>query len=283
MSQLTDYVDCGLAYRLERVEKAVSEIPAWWTVGGNAFHRGVEEYERARVLAGNDPEPIGWEPNDAAKRYRSLLSEEIAKQVAAYPDVKVSTWRSANQGKEGAAWWEDKGPEMLAQYVIKAKDRPERVLELGDVLALELDFTTELGGIPVRMIVDQVLWHPARQLVIVRDLKTGSRMPGDPVQLQAYADGIRHAFGLPANAAGIVGRYWDARKATDVGERDLTHPDAIAATAARFVEFDRAERLGIYTARPSNFCVSCSARSVCPIMRSVPTSRKEEARLTFEA
>jgi hypothetical protein len=44
-SSLTTYLDCGWKYYLTRVEK-VSEIPAWYLVGGSAVHVATELYDR---------------------------------------------------------------------------------------------------------------------------------------------------------------------------------------------------------------------------------------------
>lgn len=268
-----------------RVDKAVPDLPAWWNVGGTAFHAGVELYERARVLAGDDPKPIGWDDDETARRFRELFDGETRKLLAE-SDVPMPRWRAASSGKEGQAWWQDKGPEMLVQYVRKQAGRPERLVVLGDVLGLEIDFVAMLGGVETRMIVDQILWNPARQQLVVRDLKSGSRLPADPLQLQAYAIGLQRTFGpqLPSGIAQWVGRYWDARKAVEASERVLDRPEQIAATDQRMAEFDRAERAGMYLVHPSNFCVSCSARSHCPVMAGISTSRKDQtSSLRFDA
>lgn len=262
----------------------MTDLPAWWNVGGNAFHRGVELYERARVLAGDDPEPVGWDDESASRRWRELFDAETTRLLAE-SDVPMPQWRAASSGKEGQSWWYDKGPEMLVQYVRAARKRPERLVVLGDVIGVEIDFVADLGGIPTRMIVDQLLWNPARQQLVVRDLKSGSRLPSDPMQLQAYAIGLQQRFGavLPSGVAQWVGRYWDARKGIDAAERVLDRPEQVAAAGERMRQFDAAERAGIYLARPSAFCVSCSARSACPIMAGISTSRQQSSSLRFDA
>jgi len=42
-SALTSWVRCGKAFQLEREVMAPSE-PAWWFVGGSAFHAAAEKY-----------------------------------------------------------------------------------------------------------------------------------------------------------------------------------------------------------------------------------------------
>jgi hypothetical protein len=42
-SSFTSWLRCGKAWELERKLKAPSE-PAWWFVGGSAFHTAAEKY-----------------------------------------------------------------------------------------------------------------------------------------------------------------------------------------------------------------------------------------------
>jgi len=42
-SAFTSWLRCGKAYELERIVNAPSE-PAWWFVGGSAFHSAAEQY-----------------------------------------------------------------------------------------------------------------------------------------------------------------------------------------------------------------------------------------------
>lgn len=48
LSQLTDYAECGEAYRLQRIARAPRR-PGWWFPGGSAVHATVERFLRARV------------------------------------------------------------------------------------------------------------------------------------------------------------------------------------------------------------------------------------------
>jgi len=42
-SSLTSWIRCGKAWQLERELQAPSE-PAWWFVGGSAFHTAAEKF-----------------------------------------------------------------------------------------------------------------------------------------------------------------------------------------------------------------------------------------------
>lgn len=47
-SAFTTFVDCGYQYYLTRL-MAVPEQPSVWSVGGSAFHKATEDYDRATL------------------------------------------------------------------------------------------------------------------------------------------------------------------------------------------------------------------------------------------
>lgn len=50
-SAFTQWLKCGKAYQLSRLLE-VRELPAWYFIGGSAFHTAVEFYDHARLEAG---------------------------------------------------------------------------------------------------------------------------------------------------------------------------------------------------------------------------------------
>lgn len=48
----TQFTKCGKQYELKRIER-IEDKPAWYFVGGDAFHLTAELYDLARVEAGN--------------------------------------------------------------------------------------------------------------------------------------------------------------------------------------------------------------------------------------
>jgi len=52
-SSLTSWIRCGKAWQLERGLQAPSE-PAWWFVGGSAFHTAAERFLLAEFEKKND-------------------------------------------------------------------------------------------------------------------------------------------------------------------------------------------------------------------------------------
>ena len=61
-SSFTSWLRCGKAWQLERQLQAPTE-PAWWFVGGSAFHRAAEKYLlqqelKSKISELKQPEPI---------------------------------------------------------------------------------------------------------------------------------------------------------------------------------------------------------------------------------
>ena len=272
-SQVLAYHECGTRYRLERVERT-TEIPAWWNIGGNAFHAAVRwwEFEHAEGRTHSEDE--------TARQFELAFSDELAKVVLANAgsNIRPSDYRAARGGSEDRDWWRDHGPSMAADYVTGQRGRTAEVLRLSpDVLALELGFTVSIGGVDVRGFIDQALVEPGTGAVVVRDHKTGSRLPEDPLQLQIYAIALRRVFGVDRP---LWGSYWRARRSTK-REPGQTTPvrldvDEIEPVVAwRVREMDRGERAGVYPARPSSFCSSCGVRGLCPVMGPAATRRMD--------
>lgn len=268
-SQVLSYMDCPTRYYLERIE-GQSSVPAWWNIGGTAFHETIRWWETG--LADGH-----WSTPDAtARKFELVFADELAKVILANPNVSPSEYRAANKGTEGRDWWRDHGPTMAADYVTGQDGREFSVLKLApDTLALEIGFTVNIGGIDVKGFIDQALIHNQTRAVQVRDHKTGSRLPDDPIQLQIYAIALRRIFGINAP---IWGNYWRARRTArrEAGETSpmLIDVDAIEPIVAwRVREMDRADAAGMYPPRPSSFCGSCGVRGLCPAM-GPPESRR---------
>lgn len=263
VTQLTSYSECGLRYRLRYVDR-IPETPAWWNLGGRAFHEVAREFETARAVHDDL-----MSADQAAKQFGMIFDRMIEEQLAATPDAASTTWRAANKGKETGQWWFDNGPEMAAAYVSHALRSGDRPLMLGaDSPALELALVADVGGVRTIGYLDHVAVNHAERTIKIKDYKTGSRLPTDPAQLLTYGTLIATlpADLLPAGYR-VTGEYWAARKATVAGTRALTGP-AVDANAERFAEFDRAERAGVYLPSPSSFCGGCPVRSHCPTMAS---------------
>jgi len=167
---------------------------------------------------------------------------------------------------------------MVAQYVLAQEGREFEILRLDEsALALELGFMlqppdAERGRPPLKGFIDQVLYFPRTDEIIVRDLKAGSHVPVDRLQLQVYRLAVESCFGVTARR--WWGDYWDARKGIATQGWDLTDRSrAEAAVWFRADIMDTAETLGLYAPNPGHNCSACGVRPHCPAMSDEPFAR----------
>lgn len=273
---------CSMAERLKRFDRLDdgSRLPygagSMWNVGGLAFHAAIEEWERAQAT---DPGPNerALTPDEIAERWRYHWTDQYAAAVLRHGSP--TAWRVANSGREDREWWLDHGPQQAAAYVQAQSGREYDMMRTptGE-LGIELDIITpaSLLGVPVRMIIDQVLRYPQTQDVVVRDLKTGSRMPVDPGQRQFYRLGAAWAMFGDVESKHVrhwYGDYWNARaeKATPAVRLDA---EAILPEARHRIEM----ALNViadnqFTPNPTYLCASCEMRPYCPTMGDPDTKR----------
>jgi hypothetical protein len=267
-------------YRLTRRD-GVRERPAWWNVGGTAFHEAVREWETLTAIGPRSPSA-----DDAAERFRHHLAEATAAQIIDNPEGgPVSGWRCGGRvsaqypNKEDHSWWADNGPEMVAKYVLAQEGRDCEILRLGEAgetLALEVGFLWHLdepGAAsdlpPLKGFIDEVLYFPRTDSIIVRDLKSGSHTPVDTLQLKVYRLALERNFGITAKR--WWGDYWMARKGAATKGVDLTDASRCEAEIRyRLHAMDMAESLNLYPPIPGQLCSSCGVKSSCPAMSDEP-------------
>jgi hypothetical protein len=256
-SQLTTVADCGVKFRLQRVEQ-LPQVPQWANVGGKAFHAAVEAYEALGA-----PSPI--DPGSVELLWLKLFNLEI-EDTENVSGMARSEFRASQQGKENYDWWRVEGALMLQRYVDwrQGDGAGQQVLQ-GPSGAPMLEWETRyaVDHVPFKTILDSV-WtdgHSERPTAIIRDWKTGSLTPDDR-QLCTQAWGLRMA----GWTGPVLVQFFDARKGAfsepfDPFER-MTWDDV-----RYFVLSGDAERrLPIPSARPSDFCGGCPVAYACPIM-----------------
>lgn len=287
-SQIGTAGECPAKYRLTRLPRSISirqgvevvdmvtEIPEWANIGGSAFHAAVQDIENAMIAGATLPPS---EPNFAERAFAAAFDAEITKVEASTP-VPRARWRAAKQGSEHEAWWRVNGPQMLERYLAARPAEPTaKIPGAAQADAIEIELmavvSTAYGPIPYKAIIDRVTVResvipgsdtPPWITLVIRDYKTGARMPDDASQLGEYANMLR-LLGVPPQVK-IVGTFFNARKGEWTREVDLSE----AYTPEWFtylVTTGHAQRLALTTgptpARPSSFCGGCPVRWACPI------------------
>jgi putative RecB family exonuclease len=144
---------------------------------------------------------------------------------------------------------------FVEYYTEIAPDEETWVTHNGD-LAVEFPFEIELGTVPVRGYIDDVIDLP--KSLRVRDNKTG-KDPGDVMQLKLYGIAIEHEFDVKVTS----GDYWMGRTGTPTVPYNLTQWSEEWVTD-EFGKLDTAIRNGEFDPDPEpNKCTMCSVSVHC--------------------
>lgn len=194
VSQLTSWLSCGEAFRLNRIAKAPRK-PAAWLLQGIAFHAAIELWERSGRTASVE---------DCIAEFDSVWVLE-AEQL---PDVPLDQWLTGGRTK-GSVDYErrvERGRQQVRDYIEWALSQSEvwrvhRDDRYPEGIGIEVPIRMEIGPTPqepaVTLVgyIDQVVEYRDGS-VRTRDLKTGTKLPEWPVQLGVYAMALRHQYGL---------------------------------------------------------------------------------------
>lgn len=268
-STISDLSECGVKYALTRAARNADsgvkpEVPAWWNIGGKAFHSAVETIERTFMVTDSMPS------FDAEKAWQAHFQNAIAEAVAE-SDVKPERFRAADKGKENYDFWRVTGPELLAKYMAywaPKRNQGWKILTLPDGRpGLELALTLDVNGWPFEVVIDQV-WQRPDAALMIDDLKSGGSIPSSTFQLGGYAHALAVELSRSGEPLPIAGGFYKAR----AGSHDREVPDLLAlhpwqelamrVYAARTVIETKA-----YLPRVSDWaggCGSCSHKLICP-------------------
>jgi hypothetical protein len=292
-SQIGTAGECGVKYRLQRIgrvpdrdggadwSETLHEIPQWALIGGAAFHAAIEALERWACVPGNGDMNLAAIVPNTETMWSEHFGAEIQKTEASVP-VPRSRWRASKGGAEGETWWNVNGPLMIERYLKARPTEPTAMIYNGaqeavgsSAVAIELERTvavqTPYGAIDYRAIIDRITVRSDPQTgtttLVIRDYKTGDKMPYTHEQLGEYANVLR-LLGVPSQVR-IVGTYFNARKGVWMPVIDLDQAYS-PEWFTYHVTTGHAQRLaltqGPTPARPSTFCGGCPVRWACPVM-----------------
>jgi hypothetical protein len=256
--------ECPMKWWLSK-RRGAPERPNWALVGGKAFHecvRLLETYDQANL----QPVDQLW------KTAFTLAIEETERENPLFPQA---TWHASNKGKEGRAWWDLDGPEMVHRYLQWRENFRAQGWELLSTKdgreVVELEFMAWLGGGPVKGYIDSAWYHPGKNMIVIIDWKSGKNQPADYFQQATY----RHALeplvepslraDLPRTWAGA---FWDAREGAlgKLVHLDERHPKA--EVEMRLSGPRRIDAAGLYMPNVNTGyggCNSCSLKRSCPV------------------
>lgn len=295
-SQMNTVGECPAKYRLQRLARNTDpratpemnpQIPQWANIGGTAFHLAVESIERRVVTGLADGSAADLTTWNVEQCWEHAFGQAIAEIESTSP-VPRALWRASKRGAEGETWWNANGPEMLKRYLAARPAEPTMdipVLGAGgieQIIGIEADLTVQVptgtgyGVLPFNAILDRVTagaipGDPARGALIVRDYKSGDRMPDSNAQLAEQAWTLRLTLGQlggPPSEARIYGTYFNARKGTWTTPVDLFAEYTWDWFVYRLVSA-HAQKLALTTgptpARVTSYCGGCSVKWACPV------------------
>ena len=248
VSQRNTFDRCGYRYYLERIEK-VWQRPASWLSQGLGVHVAMEAWERSGRTLSMD-ELVGI--------YREEFIRSIEEQSEHTPNFDYWFGSGPYDGPTDIERRFGIGEDQLRALVQYSLDHPEKVWTTPDGdQAIELEFNVELGGVPVKGFIDQVVDHPDDGL-IVRDIKTGAK-PGDIFQLATYAEAMRILYDeTPEHGDYFMGKTGKPTKLLPITpkDREFVHEE--------FARVDAAIRAGEFEPIPDpNNCRMCAVRAAC--------------------
>lgn len=206
--------------------------------------------------------------------WKDLKRSQIADRGFGRADVRAGGRATkAYPNKEDESWWQDNGLGMVDTWVQWRNGSGWSIATMPDGQpAIELEIEVEIGGIPVKMVIDRLMTvtptPTAPTDYVVLDLKTGKTTPSSALQLGLYATGIELVYGIrPA-----WGTYWMAREGT------VTEPETLDLYNLEFFtdlfsKFKTAREHGVFLPN-FNACKMCSVVEYCKYKTQQPLEIK---------
>jgi hypothetical protein len=267
-SQLMKYGECPKKYEFSYLSGLEVPEVSGAALAGIAIHKIIETAE----LEGF------WDKDTYLKGLGVAFATDLRERMEA-SNVPIR-WggrksREFPNGEDFLWWTLNMGPRQLARYqgfrrALEANgfktDSVFSEVSAGALVAVPGEVDNLLY---VRAYLDMLLMADTEGNPWVIDYKTGT-MAGNPMQLAWYSYFVREAGITPeAPAFGAMVKLRARDMSQGITTYDLSHwidlvPDMI-------IEHRTAARAGVFPVRPSNFCSSCSWRSLCPYGSRLPT------------
>lgn len=262
-SQIDTMLQCGEKYRLTKVAK-VPEVPAWWFVSGSSFHQATEKFDWALHV-----EDL-WSVERIIEEFMYQVEVERAKNREVEPDE--SKWSRGgrvskeNPNKEDLDFIIRNGPTWVDNYrAWRLENRQLEIYEINSQPAIELSYTISLAGQLLKGAIDRVFVDTNTGMLLIVDLKAGSRKPENSQQLSEYVVALKQIFDLDVTYGAFymarTGALTDPVDLTRFGEREYI---ALVEHATLI------KGAGSYVPQPSSFCSSCGVRRYCRLLGEQP-------------
>lgn len=229
-------------------------LPAAWLAQGTAIHEAADRWEKSgRTMSIPEAQEV----------FRGVWAVEIDKATEAEPDR--SKWLVGGRKKVSTDLLDryEGGFEQVANYItynLEDTSLQPYLMPDGEVAA-EVGFDIEFQGITVRGYIDILMQDTRTGEVLIRDIKSGAKVPLVPFQLIVYRKALAE-LGIEAN----WGDFFMTRDGHPTRAIDLTTVDNewIEKWFVRQVEI---EEQGLYLPNPGDACRTCGVAPHCPVLR----------------
>ena len=246
---------CGESWRLSR-GLHLPEAPGWALVGGSAVHTATEWFDTG---SGQNFEI------DPKVLFKEAFDEGIEKEIEKAPEdfEDTSTWKASGRAsgrypnKEDEGWWRDHGPEFVGNWINWRRNSPLEIWRDDDgKLAVELEGTIEIAGLPVKLFIDRVMTGPSGPVIV--DIKSGANIPKDGMQLAIYSHAIKAVYDLDVP----YGQFWDARHGVSTASYSMCDWP-MERLDYIFGGVRKMQEEGIFIPHVTNMCSACGVRRFC--------------------
>jgi hypothetical protein len=251
VSQLDGYYRCGEAYYLERIAKAPA-TPAAWLAQGIAVHAALEHWEKSARTA-TIPDCLNIFEDSWTGYTRPALEK-----------ADVGTWLTGGRTL-GVTDFENRyarGQKQVEDYIFWAGAQKEmwRILTLpGGSPAIEIPFSIELSGVQIVGFIDQII-ELRDGRIVVRDIKTGNKLPSSDRQLGIYKIAIQKELNIGVR----FGDFYMCKNVDTTPQKDLTRYSE-SVVGGWFKALDDAIISEQFVPNPGDSCRICSVKNYCSI------------------
>lgn len=254
MSRLTSIARCGLAYELERVQR-LPALPAGWTIQGIAIHDAADAWEKSER---------GMSIAQTQEVFKETWRKELAKADEKFPDR--DRWLVGGRKKVQNDLMDryNGGLDQVASYVsYNHLDKALLPYRMPDGSpAAEVGFEIEFRGLTLRGYIDVIMQDTRTGELLVRDIKSGAKVPEVPFQLIVYRKAVAEVLGLEVS----WGEFFMTRNSKPTPPIDLTSLDD-ALIEEWFVRQAEIEAQGLFLPNPGDACRTCGVSIHCPLMK----------------
>lgn len=259
-SQVQLAAQCGEAYRRKYVEGEEVDGTNLPAMAGSAFHKAVERWETTMFRQGSmRNESFPWDEH--VEMLTIMTKKALLEEIEKFPGTEDEIHYFGNQDLRH--WRTEKLEGLAKTYLDFRQTEMARGWDwFGDEPSdmVEVEVHANIGGFPFKAMIDTI-YHDSRELVVIRDLKTGEAKNHHTMQLEQYRLALKRATGIEADYGQLL---YVKRKTPYVQVVDWNlSDDEVEEMAVRLRANVKGNTLMI-NGPFTGHCTVCDFRPTCP-------------------